>query len=70
MLSEKVVPQVNLVIPPVVNKLISVGELRAVAIKHLVELSVEHEYFCHFFPKRKTCHANGICPYFHFWMIT
>ena len=34
----KVVPQVNLVIPPVVNRLISVGELRAVAIKHLVEL--------------------------------
>ena len=48
----KVVPQVNLVIPPVVNKLISVGELRAVAIKHLVELSVEHEFFCHFFSKR------------------
>ena len=41
----KVVPQVNLVIPPVVNRLISVGELRAVAIKHLVELSVEHEFF-------------------------
>ena len=45
----KVVPQVNLVIPPVVNKLISVRELRAVAIKYLVELSVEHEFFCHFF---------------------
>ena len=53
----KVVPQVNLVIPPVVSRLISVGELRAVAIKHLVELSVEHEFFCHFFSKRKTCHA-------------
>ena len=41
----KVVPQVNLVIPPVKNRLISVEELRAVAIKHLVELSVEHEFF-------------------------
>ena len=45
----KVVLQVSLIIPPVVNRLISVGELRAVAIKHLVELSVEHEFFCHFF---------------------
>ena len=45
----KVVPQVSLVIPPDVNRLISVGELRAIAIKHLVELSVEHEFFCHFF---------------------
>ena len=44
-------------IPPVVNRLISVRELRAVAIKHLVELSFEHECFCHFFFKRKTCHA-------------
>ena len=52
----KVVPQVNLVIPPVVNRLISVGELRAVAIKHLVELLVEHEFFCHILSKRKTCH--------------
>ena len=42
----KVVPQINLVIPPVVNRL---GELRAVAIKHLLELSAEHEFFCHFF---------------------
>ena len=31
----KVVPQVNLVKPPVVNRLISVGELRAVAIKKI-----------------------------------
>ena len=54
----KVVSQVNLVIPPVVNRLISVGELRAVAIKHLVKLSVEHEFFCHFFSKRKTCHVQ------------
>ena len=51
----KVVSQVNLLIPHV-NRLISVRELRAVAIKHLVELSVEHEFFCHFFSKRKTCH--------------
>ena len=42
----------------VVNRLINVGELRAVAIKHLVELSVEHEFFCHFFSKRKTCHVS------------
>ena len=53
----KVVSQVNLVIPPVVNRLISVGELRAVAIKYLVELSVEHEFFSFVFFKRKTCHA-------------
>ena len=45
----KVVPQVNLVIPPVVNRLIREGELRAVAIKRLVELSVEHEFFATFF---------------------
>ena len=32
-------------IPPVVNRLISVRDLRAVAIKHLVELSVEHDFF-------------------------
>ena len=63
---EKVVPQVNLVIPPVVNRLISVGELRAVAIKHLAELSVEHDFFCHFFSKRKTCHA----PYFFYFLST
>ena len=60
------VPQVNLVIPPVVNRLNSVGELRAVAIKHLVKLSVEQEFFCHFFSKRKTCHEmreiSSICP--------
>ena len=49
----KVVPQVNLVIPPVVNRHISVGELKAVTIKHLVELSVEHEFFCHFFLREK-----------------
>ena len=41
----KVVTQVNLVIPPVVNRLISVPEFRAVAIKHLVKLSVEHDFF-------------------------
>ena len=38
------------------NRLISVGELRAEAIKHLVDLSVEHEFFCHFFSQRKTGH--------------
>ena len=36
-------------IPPVVNRLVSVRELRAVAIKHLVELSVEHDFFATFF---------------------
>ena len=51
----KLVSQVNLVIPPVVNRLICVRELRAVAIKHLVELLTEHEFF--FFSKRKTCHV-------------
>ena len=45
----KVAFQVNLVIPPVVNRLISVRELKAVAIKHLVELSVEHDFFATFF---------------------
>ena len=40
-------------IPPVVNRLISVRELRAVAIKHLVELSVEHEFFATFFLREK-----------------
>ena len=49
----KVVPQVNLVIPPVVNRLICVRELRAVAIKHLVELLTEHDFFCHFFLREK-----------------
>ena len=53
----KVFSQVNLLIPPVVNRLIPVRELRAVAIKYLVELSVEHEFFGHFFSKRKTCHV-------------
>ena len=43
----KVVPQVNLVMPPVVNRLISVWRVDkgAVAIKHLVKLSVEHNLF-------------------------
>ena len=49
----KISPQVSLVIPPVVNRLISVGELRAVAIKHLVELSVEHNPFATFFLREK-----------------
>ena len=49
----KVVSQVNLVIPPVVNRLVSVRELKAVAIKYLVELSVEHEFFYHFFLREK-----------------
>ena len=45
LLSEKSSPQVNLVMPLVVNRLISVQELRAVAIKHLFKLSVEHDLF-------------------------
>ena len=36
-------------IPPVVNRLISVEELRLVTKKHLVELSVEHDFFFFFF---------------------
>ena len=47
----KAVPQVNLVMPPFGNR-----ELRTTAIKHLVQLSVEHEFFAIFFSKRKTCH--------------
>ena len=43
----KAVLQVNLAMPPVVNRLIMYGEFRNVAIKYLVKLSVEHE-FCHF----------------------
>ena len=43
--------------PTVVNKLISVGGLRTVAIKHLVKLSAEHEFFvvfcCCFFLREK-----------------
>ena len=65
MLSEISSSPGNLVIPPVVNRLISVGELRLVAIKHLVELSVEHEFFCHFFSKRKTCYASVIFSTIH-----
>ena len=57
----KVVSQLNLVMPPVVNRLISVRELRAVAIKHLVELSVEHEFFFHFLSKRKKLVMYFIC---------
>ena len=49
----KVVCQVNLEIPLAVNRLISVRGLRAVAIKHLVELSVEHEFFATFFLREK-----------------
>ena len=49
----KVVSQVNLVIPPVVNRLFSVRMLGVVAIKHLVELSVEHEFFATFFLREK-----------------
>ena len=59
MLSEKSSPPGKSGIP-VVNRLISGRELRAVDIKHLVELSVEHECFCHFFSKRKTCHVRPL----------
>ena len=45
----KVVSHIILIIPPVVNRLIRVRELRAVAIKHLVELSAEREFFATFF---------------------
>ena len=39
--------------------IIIVGDLRAVAIKHVVELSVEDDYSLPlFFSKRKICHAT------------
>ena len=41
----KVVTQVNLVIPPVVSRLVSVRELRAVAIKHLVSMNLFATFF-------------------------
>ena len=50
---KKVVSKVNLLIPPVVNRLIRVRELRAEAIKHLVELSVEHGFLATFFLREK-----------------
>ena len=53
MLSEKSSPQVNLVTPRVVKRLISVRELRTVAIKHLIKLSAEHELFALFFLREK-----------------
>ena len=56
----KVVSQVNLVIPPVVNKLISVRELRAVAINIWLNYQLSMNFFATFFPKRKTCHVNNI----------
>ena len=40
------------------NRLISVGELRALAIKHLVELSVEHEFFATFFLRENPVMQN------------
>ena len=51
---KKVVSKVNLVMSPVVNRHISVQEMRAVAIKHLIKLSVEHDFFANFYSKRKT----------------
>ena len=41
--------KVNLIVPPVVNRLISVQELRAVAIKQLVKSSVSLIFFAIFF---------------------
>ena len=38
------------------NTTYCVGELRAIAIKRLVELSFERKFFATFFSKRKTCH--------------
>ena len=40
-------------IPPVVNRLISVGELRAVAIKHLVDFPLSMNFFGTFFLREK-----------------
>ena len=51
----KVIPEIS-----VVNRLISVREfeLRAVAIKHLVKLSVEHELFVTFLLRENLCHVT------------
>ena len=35
----------------------SVREVRPEAIKHLVKLSVEHDFLPFFFSKRKTCYG-------------
>ena len=61
----KVVSQVNLVIPPVVNRLLSVRELRTVAIKHLVELLVEQDFFFATFYQEK----NLSCFFFFFFFF-
>ena len=39
------------------NRLISVYVFRVVAIKHLVKLSVEYDFFLPFVSKRKSCHG-------------
>ena len=50
----KVAPQVNLVIPPVVNRLISVLELRAVAIKNIwLNYYWSMNFFATFFLREK-----------------
>ena len=61
----KVVPQVNLVIPPVVNRLISVGELRAVAINIWLNYQLSMNFFATFFLRDKLVmwtlgHYSGI----------
>ena len=55
MLSEKSSLPVNLVMPPVVNVY---AEVRTIAIKHLVKLPDEHEFFAICFSKRRTCHSG------------
>ena len=45
----EVVPQVNLLIPPVVNRLISVRELRAVAINIWLNYQLSMNFFATFF---------------------
>ena len=50
---KKVLSKVNLVMSPVVNRHISLQEMRAVAIKHLIKLSVEHDFLPIFILREK-----------------
>ena len=45
MLSEKSSTQVNLVVPPIVNRQINVPRNEDSSHKHLIKLSVEHDVF-------------------------
>ena len=59
-------------IPPVVKRLISVRELRAVAIKYLVELSVEHDFLPLFFLREKLVKSQVLvndANVLFFWLL-